>query len=61
MKPLAVIYRRGALVNGQRGWDWEIKNARGFVVRGGWSAGQKSDAEQDAEQALRELRAKEAA
>lgn len=53
-----VKYRRGALVNGQRGFDWEISDHRGFVVAGGWSAGKRPDAEQDAKVKLIELRAK---
>lgn len=53
--PFSVRYRRGALVNGRHGVDWEISDGRGFVVRGGWTPGNKDTAKIDAEAEIARL------
>jgi len=53
-------FRRGPLVNGRRGWDVEVSDHRGFVVRGCWTDGSREDAEQEATRLIAELRTKKA-
>jgi hypothetical protein len=55
-----VKFRRGALVNGRRGWDYEVSDHRGFVVGGAWTPGDRADAEVDAAAAVTRLRTKKA-
>lgn len=44
----------GTLINGERGHDYQIFDASGRLVGGGWSLGKRRDAEQDAEQSIRD-------
>lgn len=46
--------RPAASINGERGFDYDIFDGEGRRVGGGWSAGKRRDAEQDAEQSIRE-------
>lgn len=45
--------QRGTLINGQRGHDYQIFDATGRLVGGGWSAGSRRDAELEAESLIR--------
>lgn len=47
MKSVNIIYKPATL-GGTRGWSYEIRTLDGRVIGAGWSAGRKSDAEQDA-------------
>lgn len=54
-----VSFRRGALVHGRRGYDFDIyEPGRASPVRTGWTAGNRRDAEQEAARAIRELEAR---
>jgi hypothetical protein len=46
--------RPAASINGERGYDYDIFDGAGRRIGGGWSAGKRRDAEQDAEQSIRD-------
>lgn len=60
-----VSFRRGTPINGMRGYDYEIyerlaSSGVDVYVRGGWTAGNRRDAEQEATNAIRKLEMKAA-
>lgn len=61
MPRFTVRYRRGALIHGQRGYEYEIYESGGPVpVHVGWTAGKRSDAYAEAHAKIREIEARRA-
>lgn len=56
-----IVTRKGALINGRTGWDWEIwDESTGKIKTQGWSAGKRADAESDAREWVRRNKEREA-
>ena len=53
MKNYTATYQRGGLINGRRGWNYEVRAADGRVVAAGWTAGGRHEAVIEAKRALR--------
>ena len=54
--------RKGKLINGVTGWDWEIwDTTSGKIKTQGWSAGKKADAESDANAWIQRYETRQAA
>ena len=50
-----VAITRGDIINGRAGWNWHVYNADFRLVRQGWTAGPRRDAELLAARDVRDL------